>query len=282
MIIYDLSMVDNDTRQLILSSPKYSKWFSEYPKKLLGFENAKTIKGNKKNFRTAILYLLPSDYSGYNVCAMAILANCKKPCLNTSGRGAMGSVQLSRLRKTLYFFQYREKFLEHLKKEINVHTNYCKSRNLNAATRLNGTSDIRWELYLWEFMTKSYYQDKNQFYDYTKLTNRLIPDEDIYDLTFSFSGELGFQKYVQLAVKSKMRIAIVWRYKHQIPGIVSLYGEVLNVDDGDENDLTFLSPKSSVRALYAKGKAINDYDSNFVVDDLNLTLQRLYQLKKVA
>ena len=41
-------------------------------KKLLNIDNnAKTIKGQKYGYKTAILYLAPSTLSGFNVCPMA-------------------------------------------------------------------------------------------------------------------------------------------------------------------------------------------------------------------
>ena len=69
--------------------------------------STKVIKGNKLGYRTAILYLAPANMSGDNVCPMAKLAACAEACLNTSGRGAMTGVQMSRLRKTLFWLQYQ-------------------------------------------------------------------------------------------------------------------------------------------------------------------------------
>ena len=69
-------------------------------KKLLNIDNnAKTIKGQKYKYMTAILYLSPARTSGFNVCALAS-AGCMASCLNTAGRGQMGSVQLGRINKT--------------------------------------------------------------------------------------------------------------------------------------------------------------------------------------
>ena len=66
-------------------------------KKLLNIDNnPKTIKGQKYNYMTAILYLAPARTSGFNVCALAS-AGCMASCLNTAGRGQMGSVQLGRI-----------------------------------------------------------------------------------------------------------------------------------------------------------------------------------------
>lgn len=48
---------------------------------------------------------------------MAGIANCSEGCLNTAGRGAMGSVQLARLRKTLFFQQYFKEYKKLLQKK---------------------------------------------------------------------------------------------------------------------------------------------------------------------
>src|SRR6056300_345603 len=105
-IIYDLSKVPSNVVAQIHNSPKFTKWFSEFPKKLFNRDNnAKTVKGLKRGTSTIVEYKLPHNLSGYQVCAGEILAKCGLPCLNTAGRGAMTSTQMSRLRKTLMFFQ---------------------------------------------------------------------------------------------------------------------------------------------------------------------------------
>ncbi len=259
-IIYDLSKVPSHLVAQIHNSPKFTKWFSEFPSKLFNRDNnAKTVKGLKLGTSTQVLYLLSSDLSGYQLCAGEPLAKCGLPCLNTAGRGAMNSTQMSRLRKTLMFFQYREEFLAMLKREVIQHIAYCKKRNYEPAVRPNGTSDIRWELYIWDFMVETHNQGV-QWYDYTKLANRLVPDPKVYDLTFSYSGVDTYQKSVETARKLGMRMAVVWRYKTSIPK--SFMG--MDVVSGDDDDLTYLSPQGVVRALYAKGKAIHD-TSGFVI-----------------
>ena len=72
--------------------------------------DAKTIKGNSLNFLTGILYLAPSDLSGYQVCPLAKKAGCEAPCLNKAGRGAMTYTQTKRIAKTVRFFEDRENF----------------------------------------------------------------------------------------------------------------------------------------------------------------------------
>ena len=261
-IIYDLSKLPQEVREQILENPKYTKWFSEFPKKLLTIANdAKTVKNGKKGYRTGILYLSPASKSGVNVCAMALLAQCDKPCLESAGRGAMNSVQMGRLRKTLYFNQYREKFIDHLKYEVRLLCKYSDKHGWIPSIRPNGTSDIRWELLLWDFMVDTKREFGCQWYDYTKLVNRLVPDEDVYDLTFSYSGVERFQPFVKKAIKRGMRMAVVFRHQKDIPE--TFMG--MDCVSGDEDDLTFLSERGVVRALYAKGKAVHD-TTGFVVN----------------
>ena len=58
-------------------------------KKLLNIDNnAKTIKGQKYKYMTAILYLAPQRTSGFTVCpldSVGLMASC----LNTTGAGQM-------------------------------------------------------------------------------------------------------------------------------------------------------------------------------------------------
>lgn len=258
-MIYDLTKVPAEVRKQIESTAKYRKMFSEFPDKLLAIDtNAKTIKGQKKGFATAILYLTPASASGFNVCPMAVLAQCDAPCLNTAGRGAMSSVQIARLRKTLFFVQYREQFLALLRKEIRRCVKSIEADGYVPLVRLNGTSDIRWENYgiPQEF-------PEVQFYDYTKLVNRVVPAN--YDLTFSYSGVAGYQPFVQKAVAAGMRVAVVFRARSVVEKMLVEQIKFMDMDvvDGDDTDIRHLDPQGSVVALYAKGKAKKD-TSGFV------------------
>ncbi len=60
--------------------------------------------------------------SGKNVCPKATKGpgGCIKPCLNTSGRGQMNSVQQARINKTNYFWNNKNGFLWELSKEIEL------------------------------------------------------------------------------------------------------------------------------------------------------------------
>ena len=157
--------------------------------KLLGINtNYKTIKSEKVGVLTGIIYMAPYNLSGKNVCPGAS-AGCAAACLNTAGRGAMNVVQRARLEKTNRFWDDRKQFLMDLALEIGKLQKQAKAKGLKAAVRLNGTSDLPYERY------KVPGTDKNimelfpdvQFYDYTKLENRIVGQQlpVNYHLTFS-------------------------------------------------------------------------------------------------
>jgi hypothetical protein len=236
-------------------------------KPLLGFDtNAKTVKGEQLGFLTGILYLAPSTISGHQVCPMAKIAQCENACLYTSGRGAFTSIQNARIKKTQYYFDDRQNFMLNLVLDIEKGIKQSKKAGLTLLIRLNGTSDIKWENV--EFT----YDNKQtnifnlfptvQFYDYTKISNRVDLPKN-YDLTFSYSGVVTFQKYVKKAIDNQMRIATVFRRVEDIP--TSFLG--LPVVGGDNSDIRHLDDQNTIVALYAKGKAKKDY-SGFVVDTI--------------
>jgi len=260
-MIYDLSGVSPTIRTQIETTPKYVKMFSCKPTKLLAVDgNAKTVKGQKAGFMTAIMYLTPASGSGTNLCPMAALAKCEAPCLNTAGMGAFSSTQIGRLRKTLFYTQYRQEFLALLEKEIARCVKFINKKGFTPLVRLNGTSDIRWENY--NIINK--FPDV-QFYDYTKLVNRdNLPAN--YDLTFSYSGVEAYLPFVTKAINKGMRIAVVFRNRKVVDRMLDNNEKFIGLDvvDGDDNDIRHTDPMGSVVALYAKGKAKKD-TSGFVV-----------------
>lgn len=251
--------------------------------KLLTTGNAKTVKGEKKGFLTFILHLAPSRMSGYQVCPMAT-AGCAAACLNTAGRGGMfagektanlsGSdmveqiksgrlhnlIQAARIRRTRWFFEDRDAFLSALVNDVENAIRLADRKGLTPVFRLNGTSDIRWEVIdvvrdgitypniMTAFPTV-------QWYDYTKIPNRRnLPVN--YHLTFSLAE--SNEEHALTAVQNGLNVAVVFR-KVLPPVYLSL-----NVVNGDESDLRFLDPKGVVVGLKAKGKAKKDFTSGFV------------------
>ena len=277
MIRYDLSKLDPAIREEILRTPKLVKLFSSLPDKLFGVSgDAKTSKGEKLGFRTAILYMAPANQSGENLCPMAYLAQCDLACLFTAGRGAFSSVFYARLRKALFWQQYREKFLELARKEIINLYNRSLAEGWTLLVRLNGTTDIRWENY---GLIQSLPQI--QFYDYTKIANRKAVPAN-YDLTFSYSGVAAYQPFVQKAVANGMRIAVVFRTRKIVEDMLENNQTFLGLSlvDGDDTDVRHIEDQGVVVALYAKGAAKKD-KTGFVVDEFNKILRFLKEEEKM-
>ena len=138
-------------------------------KKLLNEDNnAKTVKGQKLNYMTAILYLASSDNSGFNVCSEAS-EGCRLACLYSAGHGAFTNVQNGRINKTRWYFLERETFLIQLKKEISAFIVKAEKKGFKPCIRLNGTSDIPWENH---DIIQSF--PNVQFYDYSKSYKRAL------------------------------------------------------------------------------------------------------------
>ena len=230
-------------------------------------QDAKTIKGLNKGYLTGIMYLAPYTLGGKNICPFAKAAGCINACLNTAGRGIFNSVQNARLNRTKLFHSDINAFMNKLAVEIHVLEKTAIKNGLIPVIRLNGLSDINFEdiRFDYEFMHNKIrsvtifelFSDL-QFYDYTKNPNRdQLPKN--YDLTFSYSNKPEFQKFNDIAIKKKMRLAAVFSDQN-----LPAYFMGLPVLNGDESDLTFLAPKNTILGLYAKGKAKKDV-SGFII-----------------
>ena len=226
-------------------------------KKLLNIDNnAKTVKGQKNGYKTAILYLAPAEQSGFNVCPMAS-QGCKKACLYTAGHGRFNNVQQGRINKTRWFIQERETFLFQLEKEIIKHIKNSEKNGFIPCVRLNGTSDIAWENFgiIQKFSMV-------QFYDYTKVYKRALkfvrgelPRN--YHITYSLNEDNHAHAFEVL--RNGGNISAVFR--KEIPKKYNGF----RVIDADETDLRFTDPLNVICGLKAKGLARTDY-SGFVLN----------------
>ena len=254
--------------------------------KLLNIDaNPKTIKGQKKGFMTAVLYLAPYKASGVNVCPMAELAGCYLGCLNVAGRGGMSkgnavfatesglllpdnAIQHARIRKTRWYAEDRAGFMAQLVKEIGAFIRKAERAGLTPCVRLNGTSDIQWEIGHETAEAESIFAHFPgvQFYDYSKIPKRLTRDLPAnYHLSLSYSE--ASERYAGLCRSAYIdgaSLVVVARNKAVKAEMIAAYD---NAIDGDESDLRFTDPAGSLVILAAKGRAKKD-ESGFVVDSL--------------
>lgn len=214
-----------------------------------GSTNAKTAK-NKRD--TMILYLMPGQVMGHNLCPKAS-EGCLAACLNTAGRGSFSNVQQSRLNKTIEFIRDRRAFLSQCAQEINKEAKKVDE----LAVRMNGTSDVK----LVEMMIAENEIAKNVvFYDYTKIQQkagrRVLPSGHTYVVTFSRS-ETNERDVLEVLTSGGI-VAVVF---NELPDTYHGFPVV----DGDKSDDQMLDlPGGTVLGLKAKGKARKD-TSGFVV-----------------
>jgi hypothetical protein len=258
-------------------------------------QQPKAKKGEVRGVMTFVLHLAPSRRSGFNVCPQASLG-CIAACLNLAGHGGIGivgqkgrikgvsnTVQEARIRKTRLFFADRPTFMHRLELDIRKGIAYAARRGFVPAFRLNGTSDIAWELHPWGgYANLMAMVPGVQFYDYTKVTKRLrrkLPAN--YHLTFSLSEENTHEAWQ--ALQAGFNVAVVFRTpKARARALWEGYniargwggewqGQPWPVLNGDATDLRWLDQASAgspgrLIGLYAKGELAKADASGFVRD----------------
>ena len=213
------------------------------------YSQTKMAKGEKFGYKTAILHLAPFNLSGKNVCPKAS-EECVAACLNTSGRGQMGSVQKARLDKTNLFWTNKNAFLWQLSTEIEQLKKRAARQGFKFAVRLNGTSDLAWHrMKVDGGGTLHELHPDVQFYEYTKVLNYLNHDHKNLHVTFSDSGRNNAD--IAAAIRSGHNVAVV--FKDKLPKKY-LNKRVIN---GDEHDLRFKDPRGVIVGLVAKGLGRN-------------------------
>lgn len=231
----------------------------------LGMVNSsvKHLKNYKYEELVYALYLAPAKLSGYNVCPKSN-AECRALCLNESGRNKMdiklNKINNARIVKTKLFYEHRAFFMDWLMAEIKLYKKMADDKGLHFSVRLNNTSDISPEaFYTYIGNTRlnvlQAFPDV-QFYDYTKVPNRitLLNKYANYDLTFSFDGYNW--DTCQNMINNNVRVAVVFANK--------LPEEFNNIPviDGDLYDTRFLDDKNVIVGLKYK-KVRNKLQKNY-------------------
>ena len=221
---------------------------------ILGESSAKTVKGEKIGYLTAICYLNPDD----ELCPHARLAGCMDPCLRSAGRGAFNSVQKARASRTAFYRENRQAFMLSMASDVWSLVRRAKRRHLTPLVRPNGTSDIPFEnIPVIDDQTIFQLFPDVQFYDYTKHPARKLEGKTAgnYDLTYSFSAITPKNVSIKgLTNSANARTAVVFLHRADIPKTFRGWPVV----DGDNTDVRHIERKNVVVALYAKGKAKKD------------------------
>jgi len=230
--------------------------------------NPKIVKGDKINdkYLSAIMHLSPINT---RICPYQDIAKCKEACLNTAGRGGIfkkgestNTIQEARKRKTDLFLNDRDTFMSLLVKDIQAFVRKCERLDKKPCIRLNGTSDIQWELIPIDNYANIFDMFSDvQFYDYTKIPTRKVSSIKNYHLTWSYSQ--ANDKYARLFEQVPYNKAVVFH-----GGLPRLF-KGIKVIDGDTTDMRFLDKQNRVVGLKAKGLAKKD-TSGFVIQTLQI------------
>jgi hypothetical protein len=249
---------------------KYAKFGFSY----IGAINSsfKVVKTSKVlEIDTYAMYLAPHNLSGHNVCAMAT-SECITGCLNTSGRAKMNKsyemIMNARIKKTKLFYENRQLFIDILFNEINNAVKLSEKKGRQLAIRLNGTSDLNPILFKKDGKNVLETFPNIQFYDYTKILNRieLVAKYPNYDLTFSFNGNNWSDALI--AIQNNVRVAVIFDTKKS-QKLPTMFNGV-PVIDGDIYDYRPIDEKNVIVGLRWKtirNKIVNEQikKSNFVV-----------------
>ena len=230
--------------------------------------NPKLVKGDKLSdkYLSAIMHLSPINT---RICPYQDIAKCKEACLNTAGRGGIfkkgettNVIQEARKRKTDLFLNDRDTFMSLLVKDIQAFVRKCERLGKMPCVRLNGTSDIQWELIPIDNYANIFEMFSDvQFYDYTKIPTRKVSSIKNYHLTWSYSQ--ANDKYARLFEQVPYNKAVVFN-----GGLPRMF-KGMKVIDGDTTDMRFLDKQNRVVGLKAKGLAKKD-TSGFVIQTLQI------------
>ena len=157
--------------------------------------------------------------------------------------------------------------------EINRTINYAKKHEMNFSIRLNCTSDISPEDFVYNGKNILELYPEIQFYDYTKVFSRigLLDKYPNYDLTYSYNGHnWGCCEYF---LKRGGKVAVVFENQDSLPMAFKGYP----VWDANAYDMRYLDPAKHIMGLHFHVTGAN-YDKNgkyirpnddFVISDEN-------------
>lgn len=214
--------------------------------------DAKTVKGQTRGYLTGILYLSPHTLAGHATLCPYSTPGCRDACLYTAGNGGrFASVNRARLAKTRVYWERRDAFLEALSADLSTLVTDSDRVGLSPAVRLNGTTDIPWEIKHPEILRKAL--DLGiRCYDYTKIPPQYRKPPEGYHIVYSVSEELASTRIAIDYLDQGGTAAVV--FSGTMPD--TWYG--FPVVDGTKDDLRFLDPPGSVIGLKPLGKARKD------------------------
>ena len=229
-----------------------------------------------QEYLNMVCYMPPADSSGkWDFCVWKT-PGCRAVCLGVaSGRMNHGyenaknrvfdwnktDTSKAQMKRAVLFMTDRQAFTCQSVLEIYNHRQKAIRKELGAAVRPNGTTDIPWEKTM--RVVLDIFGDSIQWYDYTKAPRSVrnsVPSN--YHLTFSRAETKENQLNALEWLKDGFNAAVVFKAdKHDLPTEF----EGMPVLDGDIHDMRFKDPTGHWVGLSAKGAAKKD-TSGFAVE----------------
>lgn len=221
--------------------------------------SAKMNYSYNKGTATYCLYLAPANISGYEVCPNSKF--CRANCLNAAGRNKgdilsrgfeRSNINKARIKKTKLFFENRELFMQLLIKEIEREQIIAINKGMEFSVRLNGTSDLSPEDFVYKGKNILEIFPAVQFYDYTKVPQRIALTKKYpnYDLTLSYNGYNG--NICRAFLEQGGKVAVV--FFNKMPKKFMGY----DVIDANGYDMRYIDPGHSIMGLHYH-RTGNDY-----------------------
>ena len=246
---------------------------------LLTTSNPKVVKSLKLGYLAAVLCLTPGTFvlrgRKLVLCAYAKLAGCLTGCLVFAGRsgiempdGTENPIRVAQRARTELLCSDPDDFFDRLHNEISNLEKRAKRQKLLPACRLNGLSDLDWEVIHPSLFTE---HPDVQFYDYTKDADRYSRWENgdrfpNYYLTFSWY--LARDRFCHDLLKRKGNVTIV-----SMRSFEDAYGDAKRpmyrgfpVINGDAHDARWTDKRGSWVWLKAKGKARKNFNPKFMIE----------------
>lgn len=255
----------------------------EHVSKLNGGQRRKLLSSSPKTeateihggFLNRILYLSPANLAGLGTVCPFSSPECRRACLNTSGRGRMSATQAARLKRTVFAYLYPHTFRLYLEREIRLAAGSARRQGKRLALRLDGTSDLGLAgiLLASEGLADYWTALGVDFYDYTKSPSRAVTARPSWHVTYSAINQVDASRSVHgpgsvaLVVADKDKAtnhAAKLKVKAMVDdpaGLVSWWpGPVVN---GDLSDARHLDPPGSLVLLSAKADALKPSAGSF-------------------
>lgn len=229
------------------------------PRSILS-SSAKVSKSRSKGYLTRVCYLSSALYCTHST------PGCRSVCLGfTSGRMGTPEATMARDRRSALYAVDTKAFLDLLREDLHKLCYDAETEGLKPACRLNGTSDIPYEVLHPEILEE--WSDRVTFYDYSRVPSRVkryveatVNDPTMWPWNYSLclSASESNHEHVESVLEMGGTVSIVFW-----PDLPRKWNG-WEVIDGDRDDLRHLDPRPCVVGLRAKGIARNDL-SGFVV-----------------